>query len=425
MWDFEEEQEESAPVIDPFFYHVVGDHQKNLSRHEQESLLKKIDVLKVDFIECVLFIPHVRYSLIAEWWRRYSQAQANYRASSTAKLAIDYNSSKRGWNKKVSQRLDHYMSEARRELAAGYWRSAIKSIKKARVHPKLFFTAQMRRIVTANSEIPEAREALAILNEIEGYRLQLLYSVMKLASDAAKRGIKLLSGEVVSYNDILQIALIAAYEATLAGWDSSVGARWSSYVYEKCKNVITKFIAEHTRTISLPRTVLERYKPIREAREKLGEEMGYAELAAEANKQLKGNFYTPEEVESLVVAVQYTNMPYGVEEEEITDESADTAYTSEVTLLQTGVWSRLKTLLSEEEWRVLQLRFGYGNQPPLGRDATAEQYKQTTGLKMNKERIREIEEVAMGKLRKANDIALREMWLTSEEMVAERRGDNE
>jgi len=183
-------------------------------------------------------------------------------------------------------------------------------------------------------------------------------------------------------------------------FDNSRGTKLSTYATYWIRQSISRALALHTRIIRLPVHKVDHLRKIKWITGQLSQELGRLPEPAEVAAVIGD---TPEQVRALVQEGQETLRL----EEPVGDEGATLADFVENELTLTSDRQVDLTLLQEElrrilleldprESRILELRFGLRNGQPMTLQEVAERFGLT------RERIRQIEQEALMKLRKPN-----------------------
>ena len=204
-------------------------------------------------------------------------------------------------------------------------------------------------------------------------------------------------GHGVPFLDLIQegnLGLIRAVEK----YDYRRGFRFSTYATWWIRQSITRSIADQSRTIRVPVHMADRLRQLYKASQELEQELGRSPTVNE----LAGNLeLDTEKVQWMLQVAQPTislEMPVGDEDDSdfgmyVEDESSPSpAQIVYQNMLRERVDQVLATL-SPREARILQLRFGLGQDRPY----TLEEVGQKFGL--TRERIRQIEGKALRHLR--------------------------
>ncbi|MCR4881866.1 MAG: sigma-70 family RNA polymerase sigma factor [bacterium] len=221
---------------------------------------------------------------------------------------------------------------------------------------------------------------------------KLVHANLRLVISIAKKYV----GQGVLFMDLVQegsLGLIKAAEK----FDYKKGFRFSTYATWWIRQTIIRAIANHSKTIRIPVHMSEKIRRYKNACTKLSSELSREPTDEELSKVLK----MPEEKLFLIRKAMERepislDMPIGDEinlEDYIPDDDTKTPDIKiEKSLMKNDIAELLK-ILTEREQEIIRQRFGIGNQ----KIATLEELGKKMGF--SKERIRQIEEKAVRKLR--------------------------
>lgn len=254
----------------------------------------------------------------------------------------------------------------------------------------------LREIAQAPLLTPE--EEVELAKRIEQGDVEALQrfirSNLRLVVSIAKRYV----GRGLSLLDLIQegnLGLIRAVQK----YDWRRGYRFSTYATWWIRQAITRAIADQGRTIRLPVHMIDSITRYRRTVTQLTQELGRPPRPEEVAEAMS---VPPEKVEQFIRAAQRTislEKPIGEDEEGtlgdiIADEVARSPEEEAVeSLLQRDVAEVLEELTPRERL-VLQLRFGLGNGKPHTLSEVGQQ------LDISRERVRQIENEALRKLRR-------------------------
>jgi RNA polymerase primary sigma factor len=234
------------------------------------------------------------------------------------------------------------------------------------------------RITKARQLVSEAKNELIIRN---------LRLVINIAKHYVGRGLSLL--------DLIQEGNIGMMKA-IDKYDYKKGFKFSTYATWWIRQAITRALMDQTKTIRIPVHVTELYNKVttvaRELAQRLGREPDKEEIAQTLGIQTR-------KVEDVFRAMQdpvTLQTPIGDDEstlaDVIGDDSASPFSEAERNKLTEHILKVLHTLNPREE-AVIRMRFGIGAE----RDHTLEEVGRH--LSLTRERVRQIEEKAMRKLK--------------------------
>ena len=229
---------------------------------------------------------------------------------------------------------------------------------------------------------------------------QLIEANLRLAVGVARK----YSGGRLPLLDLIQEANVGLLRA-VRKFDYRLGYRFSTYATWWIRQAVTRGIADQTRTIRLPVHLGEQLSQLSRAssrvEQKLGREPTTAEIAGEANSAGHRAQYTEVRIAELTRATQETvslDAPIGEDGAQRLGDLIEDVHAlappeaAERALLQAQIAEALQAV-TQRERRVLELRFGLED----GRSRTLEEVGRE--FRVTRERIRQIESRAIGKLR--------------------------
>lgn len=225
-------------------------------------------------------------------------------------------------------------------------------------------------------------------------RERLIESNLRLVASIAKH---YLYHSKIPYLDLVQEGNIGLATA-VDKWDYTMGYKFSTYATYWIKQSISKAVAENSRMIRLPAHIIESLNKLNKITHTLYQELNreptVAEIAAlmgiseKKVKELREIVKEPISIDQNLNDEDDTTIGDLIADEE-TEFPIDILYKEKVSSTITSVLSTLES----REAEVISLRYGLGNKKPK----TLEEIGGIFGL--SKERIRQIENKALSKLR--------------------------
>ena len=233
--------------------------------------------------------------------------------------------------------------------------------------------------------------------EKEEAKRQLVQANLRLVVSIAKKYI----GQGVLFMDLVQegsLGLIKAAEK----YDYKKNFKFSTYATWWIKQTIIRAISNHSRTIRIPVHMLEKIRRYKKACNDIvcnnvldADDETISKLSGLDSKKI-------EEIKSAIKKEPVSLDTLVTDDLCIQDYIEDTTYLSpEMTAqnkLQENDITKLINILDKREQEIIKCRFGIDNEEPK----TLEQIGNALGF--SKERIRQIENIALQKLRKVNKV---------------------
>jgi DNA-directed RNA polymerase sigma subunit (sigma70/sigma32) len=418
-------------------YKQIKEQQLNLTEKEQNGICLEIDGILKQISYLSWLNPKARDLLILEWQRRRTVSSYTPISANVSKMGKDYNSSKSGHNKQVRKRVNDAFKMARYHIEFCDEEDVSANIfVNVNLHPAFLVTNNHIPILDVHTD-----EVKELIVKLDSLRILLTRSVMKAASEIAHHKFGPLVGEIIDLSDLIQEARISAFEGTLI-FDMNRDTKWSTFAYSRMKNEVGKYVAENSRTVALPRTILDQFIPVQEAIDQVGV-TDYEKIALLANqinadrkmrssgRKLRAKeIYTPEKVEWFLQNVtEWMSLDMIINEsadenrevplvEILTKNVNETEAIVERSLVSDNMKEFLQGYLTEEEWEVLSYKWGLDYEHdcrwgddcdihPTGvreYDAVVEILNQLhPGKKVHRLKVREIEMNAINKLKKCKE----------------------
>jgi DNA-directed RNA polymerase sigma subunit (sigma70/sigma32) len=331
-----------------------------------------------------------------------------------APLSRDFNKSKKGGAAELARRIE-IRTKAAWALEHSSSDNAAEQLQHIRFDYELLMGDAIMELVQAH---PLNGLAMARYGNIETLRETLFGTAVKLAVTIAVEQRATLSGEVVQLVDLFQQAAIELDRAIrkYVPRDSENPVRaFTSYISKTMRHNVSHYIAEQSRTVAIPRTVIDRSGPVLRAVKE-----GYADyddlavrstqiIAARRDRKVPvKEVYTADEVHELISVMQESD---SLDAEVATDENGQPATLGdriedpspspeqEYDRAHTGkrLMSIVRDYCSPTEYAVMELRWGMGK--VRGLKDTADLFRETVNRPMNKTRVALIEAEVLVRLR--------------------------
>jgi len=410
------------PELDQLVAQYFGDVRKHalLSWEEEKALWQRIESLKRR-VRRALFMSPICWPALQRMWQQVQREELSPRdmLSDSSETAHD--------ETMLRAQLDAFMlsledlavrlqplrrqkpgrieSAPKRQEVVRLWHEWIATCEALPLHPSVYETLR-RDLDTAFSAAPDdaaLRAARSGWNRaqqmLEQAKAQMLRANLRLVIYIAKR----YRNEEVPFLDLIQEGNIGLMRA-LDKFEPDRGLKFVTYAHWWVRQAIGRAIIDQRRTIRLPSHVVERKNKLRTAETKLWQVLKRAPTVVELSSELG---WTPQDVTTLnsarqvMVRLHEPMTDEGQRLEEIMED--DQAPELDVLVAQGELQHHVAACLSdlpERESHILQLRFGLNTDHPHSLKEIGDIY----GL--SRERIRQLESLALKKLRTSKTGAL-------------------
>jgi RNA polymerase sigma factor (sigma-70 family) len=223
-------------------------------------------------------------------------------------------------------------------------------------------------------------------------KAQMLQANLRLVIHVANR----YRGRGVAFPDLIQEGNIGLMRA-LEKFEASRGLKFITYAYWWVRQAIGRAIINQYRTVRVPNHIVERRQKLKMAEDRFWRLHGRAPTVQELSADLGWNPNEIDELKSALQPILKLNQAAAPDGQPLEEALPDDMQEKPEQLMATRQLQRLMAAclasLTEREARILQLRYGFDS----GRPHTLQEIGAIFGL--SRERIRQIEQTALEKLR--------------------------
>jgi RNA polymerase primary sigma factor len=214
--------------------------------------------------------------------------------------------------------------------------------------------------------------------------------VVKIAHDYEGFGLPLL--DLISEGNIGLMKAVERFDPAKGGKLSTYGSWW-------IKQSIKRALANQSKTIRLPVHLVDKISKMRRVAMKLQEELGREPSDEELGEELGISASRVGQMRTAAIRPASLDAPIGDDDsnnfsEVVQDENADTPYEMLEDKTVTSMLQEMVKTLDQREATILRYRFGLDG----GSEKTLEEVGQKFGV--TRERVRQIQNIALNKLRK-------------------------
>ena len=236
-------------------------------------------------------------------------------------------------------------------------------------------------------------EELKIVKTGELAQKVLIESNLRLVVSIAKRYI----GHGLSLLDLIQEGNLGLTRG-IEKFDYKMGFKLYTYVTWWIRQAVSRALADQSKTIRIPVHMVETINRLNKEKKKLTTELGHEPTTKQLAKAMKMSEEKVEEVIQIAMDPISLDKPVGDEDDSIVadfiaDQSAISPESNAERVMLKEKIQGFLSKLKERERRVLELRFGINDDHPRTLEEVGKE------LKVTRERIRQIEDKALKKLR--------------------------
>jgi len=389
---------------------MVAELSRSMSEKDLTSILSMLKRQVASYEAVVLLNKPVRQYIYALYNDKIHTGHA------ITKLSRTVNQSKKGSTKKLALEIEQRVKAA--HAAEPVAQTAAAHLQGVQLDYGILLSPEVLELAESGDSVLDPSFHYGI---IEGLWDELYAATIKLAGKVAKEQTAPLSGDVVQYEDLFQqaagIELRRAIERYVPLDLEHPVRAFVSYVTNTTRYNVSHYVAEQSRTVPIPRYMIDRYRPVLQAIEEGF--LDYTDLAnrstqivyeKRAPRKLKpSELYTADEVYRLMavmqecdsldaeVAVDESGQPATLADR-IEDPKPDPEQVHDAKHSGRKLMEIVSDYCDSEEYTIMELRWGMGK--VVGLKDTADRYRETVGRAMNKTKVAAIESNVFERLRR-------------------------
>jgi hypothetical protein len=415
----------SGSTTDEQSYQAVAELHVPMSQQERWSTIRDLSRALRDFESKALTIKSVRKVI----YQMYNDKVAA--GHTLSKFSRDFDMSKKGQNRVLAEQIERGIMTAHDydTNRIGVTNIPQQTLESLNLSYDVLLSHEVHNALARAAMVDNvtATQALRCRETIQQCHEMLFYGVVKMASELALKRSRKAAGDVLTYADFLHQAMLAARDGVRSYQPGKytkqdMAKAFTTYIHNWVSGSLSKFETENSRTVKLPRVVVDRWVPVGEAVTQLdgGTYEDIAKLAtkilhdkrqkSKGTKLASDEVYTAKEVFHLMTTVQ----DVASLDMEVVDWKQNDAGTLQIvdlmqakdplqdaqmdsSRLNEQVLELFREYCTEDQLLVMTIRWAMGE--VRGMQETASMFESMTNRKMTKSKISAIEKNIFQKLK--------------------------
>lgn len=205
-------------------YSLIGKYHKDTTSKEQEDIVAQLWKARDEYYNELFLLPEIGEYLVGLWRTIPNSTRT------AAKLGADYNSSKKGHNAKIHERINSGFAEYLNETDAAKKPNILLNLN---LHYRVLLSHDVVDLVRKG----HSHKLFNALNRVDELREMLVKSVTKMVSDIASKFAKANIANSVSftYDDLFQQGMLSVHDATMLYTPDirrlESNAKWFSFAF--------------------------------------------------------------------------------------------------------------------------------------------------------------------------------------------------